>query len=125
AADGALEIRDQRAHRRGHLRGLRFRDDVALAEREVAGGDAVDEFDHALAAGEDAVEPKLEGDDAEDGRAEAREHDSPPEPEGSQFGEEQKKKAEENDAGHKEDPHLLSPSEVSKVHRLGRCYHAP
>jgi hypothetical protein len=31
---------------------------------------------------------------------------------------EPEKNAEENDAGNKEDPHLLSPSEVSPFHRL-------
>ncbi len=106
AADRPLEVGHERAQGRGGASRLRVRDDLRRGEREIAGGDAVDQLDDAFTAGEHAFQPDLEQKDAECARADAAQHDLPPEREihlrheGEQHG-------KENDADQDQKPHLL------------------
>jgi hypothetical protein len=117
AADGALEIRDESADRGGHTRRLRLRGDVAGAEREVAGGDAVDQRNHAFAPQEHALEPEVEEENGDRARGRSGEQRLPPDGEGHLRNEPEQQR-EQHQAGDDEDPHLSSPSEVAHLHRV-------
>src|SRR5690348_6896392 len=121
AADGALEVRNERAHRRGHARRLRFVDDLSRAEGQVAARYAMEKLDDSFASREHAAQPQLKQADASAAGDYRRHDDFPPEA-SRHFGDEPQDRTEDDQAGENEEPHLLHLAEASNSHPISNIH---